>query len=304
MPQLNKKATQAKQQWSTSRTYFISTPEDIDSGSIYSSESSSDEASDDSSSDESVDATKRLFSKQLPSNLQPQLVCHLNFWKIIRLLTWLLNRLWVSTRGPWSTGRTLKGLVTATRNTEEASQGSGNIGSFSTLKSSQLMLKLEMHVNMDDVTLQPDPVKEMAVDLQELETIELKNNWCCMYHILLLQEDFANEKSMLQHYIEGRGQICMFLPKFHYKLNPIKWNASTCATPQWFDASSAKHGAIWTHIHMCFISCSWCAGQLFTLRIQKGAQCTADCFCCQKIQISLQGWTPRWHDSSNTIIDT
>jgi hypothetical protein len=76
MPQLNKKATQAKQQWSKSRTNFISTPDDIDSDSIYSL--SSDKASDDSSSDESVDATKRLFSKKLPSHLQPQLVCHLN----------------------------------------------------------------------------------------------------------------------------------------------------------------------------------------------------------------------------------
>jgi hypothetical protein len=67
MPRLNKKATQAKQQWSTFRANFISTPEDIDSGSIY------------SSSDESVGATKRLFFKKLPSHLQPQLVCHLNF---------------------------------------------------------------------------------------------------------------------------------------------------------------------------------------------------------------------------------
>ena len=77
MPRLNKKATQAKQQRIKSRTNFISTPENIDSDSIYSL--SSDEASDDSSSDESVDATKRLFSKKLPSHLQPQLVCHLNW---------------------------------------------------------------------------------------------------------------------------------------------------------------------------------------------------------------------------------
>lgn len=48
---------------------------------------------------------------------------------------------------------------------KEASQGSVNIGSFFTLKSSQLMPKSEMHVNMDDVTLQPDPVQEMAVEL-------------------------------------------------------------------------------------------------------------------------------------------
>jgi hypothetical protein len=48
---------------------------------------------------------------------------------------------------------------------KEASQGSVNIGSFFALKSSQLMPKSEMHVNMDDVTLQPDPVEEMAVEL-------------------------------------------------------------------------------------------------------------------------------------------
>jgi hypothetical protein len=76
MPQLNKKTTQAKQQQSKSRTNFISTFDDIDSDSIYSL--SSDEASDYSSSDESVDAIKRLFSKQLPSHLQLQLVCYLN----------------------------------------------------------------------------------------------------------------------------------------------------------------------------------------------------------------------------------
>jgi hypothetical protein len=48
---------------------------------------------------------------------------------------------------------------------KEASQGSVNIGSFFALKSSQLMSKSEMHVNMDDVTLQPDPAEEMAVEL-------------------------------------------------------------------------------------------------------------------------------------------
>ena len=68
MPWLNKKTTQAKQQRSKSRTNFISTSDDIDSDSIYSL-----------SSDQSVDAIKRLFSKQLPSHLQPQLVWHLNW---------------------------------------------------------------------------------------------------------------------------------------------------------------------------------------------------------------------------------
>jgi hypothetical protein len=47
------------------------------------------------------------------------------------------------------------------------------------------------------------------------------SDWCCMYRVLSLQEDFTTEKPMLQHYIEGRGHICMFLPKFHCELNPI-----------------------------------------------------------------------------------
>jgi hypothetical protein len=79
MPRPNRKATQAKQQRSTGRSNFVSAPKDIDSGSVYNS--SSDE---DSSSDESVDATKKLFSRNLPSHLQHQLV---SFKKIVRLST-------------------------------------------------------------------------------------------------------------------------------------------------------------------------------------------------------------------------
>jgi hypothetical protein len=48
---------------------------------------------------------------------------------------------------------------------KEASQGSANIGSFFTTKSLQLMPKSEMNVNIDDVTLQPNPAEEMAVEL-------------------------------------------------------------------------------------------------------------------------------------------
>ena len=65
-------------------------------------------------------------------------------------------------------------------------------------------------------------VEEDLAHSQEPENIELTNDWCCMSCILSLQEDFTQEKSMLQHYIEGRGHICMFLPKFHCELNPIE----------------------------------------------------------------------------------
>jgi hypothetical protein len=31
------------------------------------------------------------------------------------------------------------------------------------------------------------------------------NNWCCMHHMLSLQQDFVNEKPLLQHYLEDCG---------------------------------------------------------------------------------------------------
>ena len=157
MPQPNRKATQAKQQRSTERSNFVSPPKDIDSGSVYNS--SSDE---DSSSDESVDATKKLFLRNHPSHLQHQLV---SFQKIVRLSTWLPDRLQASMRGLWFIERTLKGLITATRNTGKKPHRA------------ELILGPSSHWNPCNwcqnrkrtwrwmTWLQPDPVKEIAVEL-------------------------------------------------------------------------------------------------------------------------------------------
>jgi hypothetical protein len=49
-----------------------------------------------------------------------------------------------------------------------------------------------------------------------------QDEWCCAYRVLSLQDDFVNEKPLLQHYLEGRGHVCLFLPKFHCELNPIE----------------------------------------------------------------------------------
>ena len=51
---------------------------------------------------------------------------------------------------------------------------------------------------------------------------EPKNVYCCMEKCLRNQEDFRNEKPLLQIVIEEAGHICMFLPKFHCELNPIE----------------------------------------------------------------------------------
>ena len=48
------------------------------------------------------------------------------------------------------------------------------------------------------------------------------SDWCCMYHVLSLQDNFVNEKPMIQKYVEGQVHVCLFLPKFHCKLNPIE----------------------------------------------------------------------------------
>jgi hypothetical protein len=45
---------------------------------------------------------------------------------------------------------------------------------------------------------------------------------CCMQRLLSLQDDFKNEKPLLQLIIEGAGHTCQFLPKFHCELNPIE----------------------------------------------------------------------------------
>ena len=47
-------------------------------------------------------------------------------------------------------------------------------------------------------------------------------DWCCLYRVLSLQDDFTNEKPMIQHYVEGWSHVCIFLPKFHCKLNTIE----------------------------------------------------------------------------------
>lgn len=53
------------------------------------------------------------------------------------------------------------------------------------------------------------------------EVIE-KNPFCCARRVLSQQRDFQEEKPLLQHIIEDRGHKCLFLPKFHCKLNVIE----------------------------------------------------------------------------------
>ena len=51
---------------------------------------------------------------------------------------------------------------------------------------------------------------------------------CCCWHLLFNQPDFAYQKPELQEYIESRGHICDFYPKYHCELNFIEqyWGAA------------------------------------------------------------------------------
>ena len=61
-------------------------------------------------------------------------------------------------------------------------------------------------------------------DLVEAEesVVESEDKWSCIYKVMSLQDNFINEKPQLQHDLEARGHIFLFLPKFHRKLNPIE----------------------------------------------------------------------------------
>ncbi|KAF8235137.1 hypothetical protein L208DRAFT_1258839 [Tricholoma matsutake] len=50
----------------------------------------------------------------------------------------------------------------------------------------------------------------------------IENTNCCMACLLSQQDDFKNQPSMLKTYIHSKGHECIFLPKFHCKLNPIE----------------------------------------------------------------------------------
>jgi hypothetical protein len=45
---------------------------------------------------------------------------------------------------------------------------------------------------------------------------------CCCHRILYNQEDFRQQKSLLQELYEDAGHLCLFYPKYHCKLNYIE----------------------------------------------------------------------------------
>ena len=87
------------------------------------------------------------------------------------------------------------------------------VGKCKTCSKSQVKKDAERRVAAAEAMGQEDTLSEADLaHAQEMDSAEPVSEWCCMYRVLSLQKDFATEKPMLQHYVESRGHICMFLP--------------------------------------------------------------------------------------------
>ena len=58
-------------------------------------------------------------------------------------------------------------------------------------------------------------LKERGVNTRGMKLEDIRKE-------LASHEDFKNEKTKIQHYLNNRGHFCMLLPKFHCEINPIE----------------------------------------------------------------------------------
>ena len=80
----------------------------------------------------------------------------------------------------------------------------------------------ERRIALAEMAGQEDSLDDAILDEASAIIEEPQNRWCCLYRVISSQDDFMNEKPEIQHYLEGRGHICMFYPKFHCEINPIE----------------------------------------------------------------------------------
>jgi len=80
----------------------------------------------------------------------------------------------------------------------------------------------ERRVALAEMAGQEDEISEADLEQATQAPAEQQNKWCCLSRVISLQDDFLNEKPEIQHYLEGRGHVCLFYPKFHCEINPIE----------------------------------------------------------------------------------
>ena len=93
----------------------------------------------------------------------------------------------------------------------------------------------ELHGKLQKMTTESGKVKGLLQTLEERGfkidkktkvkcslVCAIENEKCCLARILSKQDDFQLQKSLLKEKITERGNLCLFLPKFHCELNPIE----------------------------------------------------------------------------------
>ena len=92
---------------------------------------------------------------------------------------------------------------------------------------------------------QDETLTDADIDAADASIPESTNDWCCMYRVTSLQEDFKTEKPMIQHFLEDQGHKVVFLPKFHCEFAAIEmlWGFG-------------KYRALYPYRFSCFL-CVW-----------------------------------------------
>ena len=96
------------------------------------------------------------------------------------------------------------------------------VGKCAECRKSAVKKDAERRVAMAEMAGQDDCLDDNVLEEASQVVDENANKWCCMSRVISLQDDFINEKPDIQHYLEGRGHVCLFYPKFHCEINPIE----------------------------------------------------------------------------------
>jgi hypothetical protein len=91
--------------------------------------------------------------------------------------------------------------------------GTKVVGKCASCTKSQTHKDAERHVVLAEATGQCGiaMAEDMAIADTEIQSTP-DDEWCCMYQVLALQEDFQSEKLLIQSIIEDTGHVCLFLP--------------------------------------------------------------------------------------------
>ena len=103
-------------------------------------------------------------------------------------------------------------------------RGTKAVGKCGSCTKSQVHKDAKRHIaKAEEMGQQEDmtPMSEKVVFKTQAPSAAI-DEWCCMYRVISLQEDFLMEKPLIQSVIEKAGHVCLFLPRFHCKLNMIE----------------------------------------------------------------------------------